>query len=290
MRKQLARMSLSEFEGLPRVGFWWSSSDPEFPHPRDFVDERWDESERQRVIEYLESSYLVPLITFGPSWCRMGCPGTPADIGSQDLTDGTWVYPEGLIHYLKWHGVKPPEEFLEHLRRNGFNVPILPTIEPGSGNAPVLLLDVPKAETYEYELVIRFPAKCLGPGLDIRGSEYDRLLEEFSDKLPQAVNGLGSDESEACTRTGSGITPRGRCTRYLYPALPYGAPEGSEITEFDMDVNCPVTAFMSIKPLLISHNLINDAVVAWRHNSEKPYQVIWPIGYRERFDHCDELL
>jgi hypothetical protein len=68
-------MRLSEIDLLPRVGFWWSPNEPDLPHPRDFVDERWDESERQRVIDYLDASYLVPLISCGPTWCRIGCPG-----------------------------------------------------------------------------------------------------------------------------------------------------------------------------------------------------------------------
>ena len=36
--------------------------------------------------------------------------------GSLELTDGTYVWPEGLAHYVEQHGVKLPGEFLEHAR------------------------------------------------------------------------------------------------------------------------------------------------------------------------------
>ena len=34
-------------------------------------------------------------------------------MGSWDLTDGTWVWPEGLAHYIEAHGVILPEEFVD---------------------------------------------------------------------------------------------------------------------------------------------------------------------------------
>jgi hypothetical protein len=125
----------------------------------------------------------------------------------------------------------------------------------------------------------------------MRGIEYERLLDEFSDKLNQAVNGPGSNEAEASSGTGSGIAPRGWCVTIHYPALPCGGPpDGSEIVQFDMTVNCPVAAFTRIKPVLISYNVVSEAVVAWQHGSDEEFQVIWPIGYRERFHDYDEIV
>ena len=36
-------------------------------------------------------------------------------MGSWDLTDGTWVWPQGLSHYVEVHGVVLPEEFVSHV-------------------------------------------------------------------------------------------------------------------------------------------------------------------------------
>jgi hypothetical protein len=36
-------------------------------------------------------------------------------MGSSDLTDGTWLWPEGLAHYVRKHDVVLPEEFIAHV-------------------------------------------------------------------------------------------------------------------------------------------------------------------------------
>jgi hypothetical protein len=37
--------------------------------------------------------------------------------GSAEFTDGTYVWPEGLAHYVDEHHVRLPEAVLEHIRR-----------------------------------------------------------------------------------------------------------------------------------------------------------------------------
>ncbi len=125
-RSKTADLSDSQLARLKRVGFWWSPDEPDLPHPRDDVDPSWDRVERDRVIAYLESCYQPPYMYFGYSWCRLGCPDAPDDIGTQDRTDGTWVFPEGLVHYVRHHDLKPPAEFLDHVRGLDFTVPRLP--------------------------------------------------------------------------------------------------------------------------------------------------------------------
>ena len=105
-------------ESLKRVGYWWSPEEPTLPHPRDYVDTAWDAGERQRVIAYLSRcNYLNAWCGF--SWCRFGCSNYD-DMGTCDLTDGTWLFPEGLVHYVRHHAVKPPQDFLEHMQQGGF--------------------------------------------------------------------------------------------------------------------------------------------------------------------------
>ena len=133
MRRVLASMAMSQLDQMTCVGYWRSPEQPDLPHPGDFVDASWDAGERRRVIEYLDHAYQIPMLSFGPSWCRMGCAGFPKDIGTQDLTDGVWLFPEGLVHYVRHHAVRPPETFLEHLRGRVFRHADLPTAEPGRG-------------------------------------------------------------------------------------------------------------------------------------------------------------
>jgi hypothetical protein len=110
------------------------------------------------VIEYLDESYQTPMFGCGPSWRRMGCAGVLEDIGTQELTDGVWLFPEGLVHYVRHHAVRPPEPFLEHLRRRDFRHADLPTAEPGRG--PVidlgsLTMEEPPVEDHEYFLFLQ---------------------------------------------------------------------------------------------------------------------------------------
>lgn len=61
----------------------------------------------------------------GYSWCRFRCGVPDQQMGSCDLTDGVWVWPQGLSHYLRVHAVTLPPAFVEHARRGGepFAVP-----------------------------------------------------------------------------------------------------------------------------------------------------------------------
>jgi hypothetical protein len=120
-------LSEDEKSNLKGVGYWRSEPFPDItdhstlPHPKDFVDPQWDVEERQKVIRYLDDGYMR-YMCMGPSWCRMGCENVW--MGTCDFTDGTWMYPEGYVHYLDVHGVRPPEEFLVHIRKNDYKMPV----------------------------------------------------------------------------------------------------------------------------------------------------------------------
>ena len=87
---------------------WWS----ETVRPETFVDLEWDADERERMASYLNAANAC-VVWAGRATCRMGCQGW---IGSTDKTDGVWTFPEGLAHYVRVHRVKPPAEFLDHIR------------------------------------------------------------------------------------------------------------------------------------------------------------------------------
>lgn len=81
------------------------------PVPNAFIDNGWSPADRFKIVNYLKQG-KVDNGWMGWSWCRFGCPD---DLGSTDLTDGTYVWPEGFAHYVEKHGVKPPQEFLQHV-------------------------------------------------------------------------------------------------------------------------------------------------------------------------------
>ena len=107
------------------VGYWAGKhADPDDEYltlrdPRDFVDNEWDDVERRKVSNYLDAGH--PYVLFcGWSTCRFNCGTEGEEMGCLDLTDGDWIYPEGYSHYLRKHKVKPPGDFLRHIRNNGY--------------------------------------------------------------------------------------------------------------------------------------------------------------------------
>lgn len=75
------------------------------------MDEGWDDDERIDVVHHLEHG-LVTRAYMGSSRCRF----CDSAIGNLELTDGTFVWPEGLAHYVKEHGVRLPAEFVAHVQ------------------------------------------------------------------------------------------------------------------------------------------------------------------------------
>jgi hypothetical protein len=269
MVRILASMLMSQFERMPRVGYWGSPQEPGLPHPADFVDASWDSAERQKVIEYLEGSYQIPMFSCGPSWCRMGCAGHPRDIGTEDLTDGVWIYPEGLVHYVRHHGVRPPQAFLDHLRGRDFRHADLPTAEPGAGRSPVMVFDFdsmqqaePPVDDHEYHVFLQYP--------------YDRKHFLGDSKIDEAL-GVQNDWTRSPHRwiggSFGGLSP-------LDSPTPQARLEEHVILSDD-----PQDALDLLKPLLQSIGLLDVCRVAYRRRTgASGCQMLWPEGDTDPFE------
>lgn len=104
-------------KSLRAIGFWRSSEDPwtwvRYPHPRELIDESWREQERFRVGEYLDHGVSIRGY-MGFSHCRFSDGGEedPVPVGTDDLTDGVWLWPEGLSRYVTQYSVRLPTAFI----------------------------------------------------------------------------------------------------------------------------------------------------------------------------------
>lgn len=78
--------------------------------PRSMVDTSWGAEERDLVVGYLRAGRVAVQFR-GLSRCRF----CGRENGSKELSDGTFSWPEGLPHYLEEHGVRLPDEFVEHV-------------------------------------------------------------------------------------------------------------------------------------------------------------------------------
>jgi len=94
------------------IGYWRSDDSPNWPDPIDFVDEQWDRDEREVVGSYLSRGReSAGMAWAGVSTCRF-CGKMN---GSAEYTDGTYVWPQGLSHYVTDHAVRLPTEVVAHI-------------------------------------------------------------------------------------------------------------------------------------------------------------------------------
>ncbi|MFF8593726.1 hypothetical protein ACF061_20215 [Streptomyces sp. NPDC015220] len=113
---------------IKRAGFYReiggrATTADDAPSLRDAVQDSgpWDED---RVLAYLESGLEI-YSTMGAE--RDVLTGEEWIAGSGSLmTDGTWLWPVDLTHYVRRHHAALPQEFLDHIRANDYTVPAVP--------------------------------------------------------------------------------------------------------------------------------------------------------------------
>jgi hypothetical protein len=92
------------------IGYWIESlRDSEYHPPQEFVADS-DAGVRRSVADYLDRGREYAAYR-GTSWCRFFC---DREMGGRELTDGAWVWPEDLGHYVRDHHIVLPDEFVRH--------------------------------------------------------------------------------------------------------------------------------------------------------------------------------
>ena len=102
------------------IGYWKSDSEPDLPDPEKFIAYNIANTDRQLLLKYLAHgtrfmSYL------GYSFCRFQCGIGDSEMGASCFTDGKYVWPEGLSHYITQHNVWLPKAFITHVIDNSTN-------------------------------------------------------------------------------------------------------------------------------------------------------------------------
>ncbi|NUP14198.1 MAG: hypothetical protein HOW73_49825 [Polyangiaceae bacterium] len=109
---------------LTLIGYWRSASEQHWPEPGAFVDPTWNAGIRERIIAHLTSGAVLR-VAGGASWCRFRCAEFGAyGLGSAELTDGEYVWPSGLAHYVAQHQVRLPDKFVAAITRRHGQAPI----------------------------------------------------------------------------------------------------------------------------------------------------------------------
>ena len=93
---------------LTLIGYWLAEHAPDWPDVQSFVDSTWSSDEREAVIEWLESGVGMRF-SLGPSICRL----CGRRNGSSEASDGRFLWPAGLSHYVREHDVRLPTQLVE---------------------------------------------------------------------------------------------------------------------------------------------------------------------------------
>ncbi|WP_237067267.1 hypothetical protein [Microbulbifer guangxiensis] len=106
---------------LLEVGYWRSVPYLwDYPRPQSLIAPGWRAAERPRIVRYLQSGKTHTRWR-GYSRCRF--PECGAALGSRCLTDGRWLWPEGLEHYIEHHDVMLPRWFIDEMTLRKWQVP-----------------------------------------------------------------------------------------------------------------------------------------------------------------------
>lgn len=102
---------------LIAIGYWQSRDIPTLPSPQDFINDQINPEERKLLINYLDKGEQA-IAYLGYSYCRFNC-GTPDhEMGNRCFTDGKYIWPEKLSHYIREHNVWLPAAFILHVKDN----------------------------------------------------------------------------------------------------------------------------------------------------------------------------
>lgn len=84
------------------------------------MDPSWDPQDRRELTNYILSAPLV-VATSGQSACRL-CEAMLSASAFQ--SDGVWLWPQDLGHYLTSHGVRLTEALVTHIRAKAYRAPV----------------------------------------------------------------------------------------------------------------------------------------------------------------------
>jgi hypothetical protein len=104
-----------ESKTLILIGYWYSKDkdDAHYPDPKNLIDEAFYKA-NWRIKNQLSGHLFngVPCNHYrGYSGCRI----CGERLGTFERTDGIYVWPDKLEHYIEVHNVRLPEQFINHV-------------------------------------------------------------------------------------------------------------------------------------------------------------------------------
>lgn len=101
-------------------GYWnYGAPASKFPALNDAIDVSWSPPDKKQLVTYLDGAPLVRVY----SYTGFLCPLCAAMLDISERTDGVWVWPMSLSHFVKLHGVVIPDAFAGRIREQDYVPP-----------------------------------------------------------------------------------------------------------------------------------------------------------------------
>lgn len=161
-----------------REGFWKSATEPDLLNPLPH-DEPWEGQKKfTTALELVEFDHETSQVRYrGFSRCRIcGCSN-----GTISYRRGEWEWPNGFLHYINAHNVRPTQEFIDFIFAQKIFViggVIVDPIEPEE------LYETPEAQNIQYQI------RCEGERsvftTQVMATSPQKAMETFFETYPKA--------------------------------------------------------------------------------------------------------
>lgn len=103
-------------------GFWQvdAGNDAHLPPLEAWIAPAWQPEDREGLLSYIENASLVVASSDLKSPCLIcGAPQNSSDFRS----DGDWLWPTDLAHYVSQHQIRIPDSMIQHIRQKAYIPP-----------------------------------------------------------------------------------------------------------------------------------------------------------------------
>jgi hypothetical protein len=83
-------------------------------NPEELTSFSYDRDCKNKIIDHLKKGRRLNF-SMGNSYCRFNCGVSRKEIGCFEITDGHWIWPSGLSHYIEFHDIPLPESFVDNI-------------------------------------------------------------------------------------------------------------------------------------------------------------------------------
>jgi hypothetical protein len=109
-------------------GLWKTSEADSIDVPlfSEVIDAAWNPPDFENILDYLKRCPVALASGMRSEKCPH-CEDHLPEPGTQ-RSDGVWVWPSSLAHYVEKHRVRLPDRMIMHIRSRNYSPPILPPL------------------------------------------------------------------------------------------------------------------------------------------------------------------